>query len=221
MVSKLHELVKIPSSVKIPETLKVILVSFIFCLGLTFIYNYTHTEFMEAFVNEKNDDNKDNDAQNKNCHDVLIQKGAKIYLFNSKLTYVPGVNPVIFNNLDEYTDYINWERANGLNCPVLFLQQSFDAQNNSVYSTRPSPHDPQGGNENVSAENLPGNLSSKMQKFESVYDNMSSNDNKSRGKLSTNPMDSNWGGNKFSEKIVKDQLVGKKERDSRFDTIYQ
>jgi len=210
---------KLPTTVKINDTVKIIAISIIFCLGLTFISNYTHEEFMESFVNENKD--KDIDNSKKNCNDVLIQKGSKIYLFNSKLTYVPGVNPVIFNNLDEYTDYIDWERANGRNCPVLFLQQSFDAQNNTVYSMRPSPHDPQGGNENISAENLPGNLSSKMKKFESVYDNMNTDDSNSRGKLSTNPMDSNWGGAKFSQKLVTDQQAGKKEKDSRFDTIYQ
>lgn len=201
---------------KIPETPKKIAIISLFVLGLIFISTYTHEEFLETFVNEQ----KDEINSGKNCNDVLIQKGSKIYLFNSKLTYVPGVNPVIFNNLDEYTDFIDWERANGRNCPVLFLQQSFDAQNNSVYSSRPSPHDPQGGNENISADNLPGNLTKKMQKFEKVFENI--NDSKtSDGKLSTDPMDSNWGGAKFTQKLVKDQLVGKKERDSRFDTIYQ
>ena len=201
---------------KIPETPKKIAIISLFVLGLIFISTYTHEEFLETFVNEQ----KDEINSDKNCNDVLIQKGSKIYLFNSKLTYVPGVNPVIFNNLDEYTDFIDWERANGRNCPVLFLQQSFDAQNSSVYSSRPSPHDPQGGNENISADNLPGNLTNKMQKFEKVFENI--NDSKAAdGKLSTDPMDSNWGGAKFTQKLVKDQLVGKKERDSRFDTIYQ
>lgn len=204
---------------KIPETPKKIAIISLFILGLIFISSYSHEEFIESFVDEKTGESTQ--SAGKNCNDVLIQKGAKIYLFNSSLTYVPGVNPVIFNNLDEYTDYIDWERANGRNCPVLFLQQGFDAQNNSTYASRPSPHDPQGGNENISADNLPGNLTGKMQKFEEVIANMNVNGTDSRGKLSTDAMNRNWGGTKFSQKLVKDQLVGKKERDSRFDTIYQ
>ena len=35
------------------------------------------------------------------CPNVLIQKGSKIYLYNTKIAEVPGVNPIMFNNLEE------------------------------------------------------------------------------------------------------------------------
>ena len=58
---------------------------------------------------------------------------------------VPGVNPVQFANLEEYVQFLDWQRGQGIRCPVLFLQQTFDAQGQVVYKTRPSPTDLQGG----------------------------------------------------------------------------
>jgi len=79
------------------------------------------------------------------CPDMLIQQGSKILLYNSKLTRVPGVNPIEFNNLEEYTEFLDWQKSQGIICPVLYLQQSYDAQGNKVYKVRPSVTEPQGG----------------------------------------------------------------------------
>lgn len=79
------------------------------------------------------------------CPDMLIQQGSKILLYNSKLTRVPGVNPIEFNNLEEYTEFLDWQKSQGIICPVLYLQQSYDAQGNKVYKVRPSVSEPQGG----------------------------------------------------------------------------
>jgi hypothetical protein len=75
----------------------------------------------------------------------LIQKGSKIYLYNSNLTQVPGVNPIEFDNLEDYTLFLEWQRSKGIRCPVLYLQSSYDAQGNSVYKMRPNILDPQAG----------------------------------------------------------------------------
>jgi hypothetical protein len=79
------------------------------------------------------------------CPDMLIQEGSRFYLFNSKLAKIPGVNPIEFNNLEEYTEFLEWQRSQGIRCPVLYLQKSFDAQGKSVFKVRPSVSDPQGG----------------------------------------------------------------------------
>ena len=119
---------------KITKTLKLVIIGLIFLLGLHFTANFTHKDFVETFINEK-----------KDCYDLLVKKGNHVFLYNSSLSYVPGVNPVQFNNLEEYTEYVQWERANGINCPVLFLQHEYDAQNNSNYKLRPSLDNQQGG----------------------------------------------------------------------------
>ena len=79
------------------------------------------------------------------CPNILVQHDAKFYLYNSKKDKVPGVNPIQFNNLEDYTEFIDWQNANDLNCPVLFLQHTYDASGGSSYKVRPSPVDLQGG----------------------------------------------------------------------------
>ena len=79
------------------------------------------------------------------CPNILIQKGQEFYLYNSRMAKVPGVNPLRFNSLEDYTEFINWQRSQGIRCPVLYLQRSYDTQGNETYAIRPSPTDPQGG----------------------------------------------------------------------------
>jgi len=76
---------------------------------------------------------------------MLIQKGSRFYLYNSKLAQVPGVNPIEFDNLEDYTEFLDWQRSQGIRCPVLYLQETYDAQGNRVYKARPSVSEPQAG----------------------------------------------------------------------------
>ena len=104
-----------------------------FLFGIYFIYKST-----------KMDDDLEPFTTN-DCPDILIQRGNEIHLENTRRAKVPGVNPIIFKNLEEYTHFLKWQRANQIRCPVLELQRSYNAQNEEVYSVRPSLHDPQGG----------------------------------------------------------------------------
>lgn len=79
------------------------------------------------------------------CPNMLIQKGKNFYLYNSKLAKVPGVNPIEFDNLEDYTEFLAWQRHQGIRCPVLYLQETFDAQGNPSFKIRPSVTEPQGG----------------------------------------------------------------------------
>jgi hypothetical protein len=51
----------------------------------------------------------------------------------------------MFNNLAEYTKFLEWQRSAGIRCPVLYVQNTYDAQGNRVYKMRPSVSEPQGG----------------------------------------------------------------------------
>jgi hypothetical protein len=116
------------------------------------------------------------------CPNLLVQKGCKFYLTNTKLARVPGVNPVEFQNLEEYTEFLAWQRGAGIRCPVLYLQESYDAQGNRVYNERPNPAEPQGGLQPVTAINsvpLPSD------------------------QLSDDAMDTNWGGPEYTAALVK------------------
>lgn len=79
------------------------------------------------------------------CPNLLIQKGCKLFLHNTKKAEVPGVNPIQFNNLEEYTQFIDWQRSQGIRCPVLYLQETYDAEGKLVCKVRPCTIEPQGG----------------------------------------------------------------------------
>jgi len=79
------------------------------------------------------------------CPNLLIQKGTKYYLYNSNVVQVPGVNPIEFNSLEEYTEFLEWQKGAGIRCPVLYVQNYYDAQGNRVYKVRPSVTELQGG----------------------------------------------------------------------------
>jgi hypothetical protein len=86
-----------------------------------------------------------NSADESRCPNLLIQKGTVLYLYNTKRAPVPGVNPVRFDNLEEYVEFTDWLRGQGIKCPILFLQHSISAQGESIYSIRPGPTNLQGG----------------------------------------------------------------------------
>lgn len=81
----------------------------------------------------------------KHCPNILIQDGSGIYLKNNKLADIPGINPIRFNNLEEYTEFYNWQKSQGIDCPVLFLQKTYNAQSNPVFKFRPDIFNPEGG----------------------------------------------------------------------------
>lgn len=188
-----------------------------FVIGLLFTMTHSSRSVQEAFegINTNSDY-----APNKNrCPNVLIQKGSELYLHNNRLANVPGVNPLKFNNLEEYVEFTEWQRGQGIRCPVLYLQHSFDAQGKPVYKIRPSPLDLQGGlppvadpsavaaNANANfiddADKPPMNANS-YPPFDPMEPNVSSpkdNIKKLKG-LSANPMDPNWGGDAYTQSLI-------------------
>ena len=102
--------------------------------------------FYLHFANSQNIAKENFELLNKpRCPDILIQKDKAFFLYNSKLEKVPGVNPIQFDNLEQYVEFLEWQRSQGIICPVLYLQRTYDTQGNSVYKIRPSVTDPQGG----------------------------------------------------------------------------
>jgi len=122
---------------------KLIVILIISLLGLYFIFNPIKFEpFTNAIDASGNETGK---KMTDNCPDVLIQKGSALFLYNSKRGNVPGVNPIQFENLEEYVEFTDWQRSQGILCPVLFLQHAYNAQGEPVYKARPSPTNLQGG----------------------------------------------------------------------------
>jgi hypothetical protein len=114
-------------------TLLAFLFILVFLIGLYFYAKGSDIKTSEGFTN------------NQRCPDMLIQKGSQFYLYNSKLAQVPGVNPIEFDNLEDYTEFLEWQKSQNIRCPVLYLQESYDAQGTRVYKSRPSVSEPQAG----------------------------------------------------------------------------
>jgi hypothetical protein len=117
-------------------TLTTLLAILVFLIGIYFYARCADTKYAEGYTNINSQ---------PRCPNLLIQKDSKFYLYNSKLTQVPGVNPIEFNNLEDYTEFLDWQRSQGIRCPVLYLQATYDAQGNKVYKARPSVSEPQAG----------------------------------------------------------------------------
>ena len=215
-------------------TLLTFLFILVFLIGLYFYAKCSDPSYLEGLKNNENNNN------GVRCPNLLIQKGSRFYLYNSKVAKVPGVNPIEFENLEDYTEFLDWQRSQNIRCPVLYLQETYDAQGNPVYKVRPSVSEPQAGlppsiassiGDIISESTLgdpnalaypnptllvdstrndpPYNKNSYPAYDESSYyvgtttplDTMDMAQEKSN--VSPNPMDTNWGGSEYTEKLVK------------------
>lgn len=204
---------------------KLIVIGLVFLLGLYFI---SQSNNIETFTT---DSSSSGEKIAENCSDVLIQKGSALFLYNSKRADIAGVNPIRFENLEEYVEFTEWQRSQGILCPILFLQHAYNAQGDSVYKARPGPTNLQGGLPDFYVTNKlanpnmmpPPNTSMPIQGsvtrsslvdqtpgetpgFDAHYscdspslDNLFNDNN---NQVSPNPMDTNWGGIKYTEKLI-------------------
>ena len=193
---------------------KLTIITSIFILGLIFMIINKPKSIFESFTNKRK----------YRCPNILIQKDKHIFLYNSELAPVPGVNPIMFDNLSEYVEFTKWQRSQGIRCPALFLQHSYNAQGRSVYKARPSPTELQGGlEEGRVTENrtlAPQTLLLNATRNNPPYNNdqypgydpdnqyiglstpLDKITNEGEG-ISPNPMDTNWGGDKYTNKLIK------------------
>ena len=187
------------------------LILLVFLSGIYFYAKTSDPNYYEGLTNNNG----------LRCPNMLIQKGSKFYLYNSKVAKVPGVNPVEFDNLEEYTEFLDWQRSQGIRCPVLYLQQSYDAQGNEVYKSRPGVSEQQGGlppsgpvypNSTLlvdATQNDPSyNINSYPSHDQTSYyvgtttplDKL--NQQKENLLYSDDPMDPNWGGIEYTQNLV-------------------
>jgi len=195
------------------DILKILFFIFIFLGGIYFYSTYSNKEGLENMNGEKR------------CPNLLIQKGAKFFLYNTNIAEVPGVNPIEFNNLEDYVEFLEWQRAAGIICPVLYLQNSYDAQGNRVYKVRPSVTELQGGlppsvpvplptkYQYISKNEVyPGNIKMNQDAYytQPIYPETNDigtginpiPDQNNQLLYSDNAMDPNWGGAEYTQALV-------------------
>lgn len=216
--------------------IKVSILLIVFTIGLVYIVNNSSKE---PFKIQPIEDTIR--TMTDNCPDILVQKGPIFYLFNTKRVTIPGVNPIRFESLTDYTEFIEWQRSQGILCPILFLKHAYDIQGNDVYKNYTSPTNIQVGypdniinyshppSENITPPNiLPIHGNAVMNDMFSNAANIRLNDaklsdispfdshgqdigtitsldklfNDSKSNVSANPMDTNWGGVAYTEKLV-------------------
>jgi len=161
------------------------------------------------------------DSIPKSCPDLLMKKGKGLVLYNTKEPVTEGKNPILFQSLDEYIEFIQNQKKKGIECPILYLQQETTTQGEDVYRIRPSPFDLQGGlsstntsmdtvkvadanrlNPPYNKNNYPG--FDPQGNYVGVYTNLDAvHDSTQNDIRSDNPMDSNLGGVTHSREMVK------------------
>ena len=100
---------------------KLIIIIMVFLFGLYICLNYKTSDVVENFKGSTD------------CPNLLVKKGKELHLVNTKKTLVPGVNPIRFNSLEEYAEYVEWSQKVGIKCPILYFEQTYDTQNNKGY----------------------------------------------------------------------------------------
>lgn len=156
----------------------------------------------------------------RQCANSLMQKGDNIFLYNSNLAKIPGINPVKFNNLDEYVQYTKWQRSQKINCPILSLQHSQSDSRNKQHA--PSMNLLSGISQNTQLGNILSPVSKlldanrndppynknlypgfdPLNQYIGLRTPLDKMQHQNINGKSPNPMDTNWGGSRFTQSLI-------------------
>ena len=185
------------------------IITAMFILGLIYCLTHKSEDVVEGLTMSRNQ-----------CPNMLVKKGKKLHLINSNKAMIPGVNPIIFNNLEEYAEYVDWARKVGVNCPILYYEQTYDTQNNRGFKLGSDPLNKDLG---FAADPYYRNAQERLL-LDSNRDDPPYNQNNYAGfdpnderigvktpldditmstdEGSPNPMDANWKGHKFTQEAI-------------------
>jgi hypothetical protein len=114
--------------------LKISIIIGFFILGLLFNLSYKHKDLVKETF----------DVMDK-CPNLLIKQGKEIHLVNTKKALIPGVNPIKFESLEDYAQFIKYQQHLNIKCPILYYQETYDVQNNKGFRLHNDPLDVDGG----------------------------------------------------------------------------
>ena len=195
-----------------------------FLAGLIFCATYTNKSLIENF------DDRDRFQKNdeRDCPNLLVRRGNKLMLLNNRKARIPGINPIYFDNLEDYVEFVNWQRSQNIKCPVLYFNEMQDAQGNTRYRMLNDPSDPQAGLSSyhqIMATEVPlydANMDNPPYNQKNYHGFDSTNQNVGRytsldkafysNRKSANAMDVNWAGLEYARRMVK---KGKYNKDFR------
>lgn len=194
--------------------MKTELIVLAFIIGFIFCATYKHS--YENFDNKKYKSKPD--LINKKCPNLLIREGNSLHLINTRAPRITGINPIVFNNLEEYIDYWEFQKEQGIDCPVLYFQETYDTQNRKGYRLLVNPMEPNAGISSVFKQKNPEKIKTLLtdanrddppynQNQFAGFDPEDQNigvetplDNKTHIE---NPMDPKWGGHELTNEYIK------------------
>ena len=115
------------------KSVKIIVILVLFVLGFIYVTTYKHIHLVETF------------ELNNQCPNLLVKKGNELHLVNTKKAMIPGVNPIKFKNLEEYAEFVKYQKHMKINCPILYYEETYDTQNNKGYRLLNDPFDKNSG----------------------------------------------------------------------------
>jgi len=190
-------------------------------LLIVFVIGLFATMYFNPNKSNINDDIENMEpAQHSGCPDMLVKKGQSLALYNTKQPVSEGRNPILFQSLDDYINFVRSQEQKGVQCPILYLQEEVNTQGENTYRVRPSPFDLQGGlpvnNQEVvdisdaNRMNYPYNENNYAGfdpegQYVGIYTNLDAihDSTKQSSSSSDNPMDPNWGGIEYTRDAVK------------------
>jgi hypothetical protein len=90
-------------------------------------------DITESFISKKDKDDECIKMDTSICpSELYVNSHNKIELYNPNVVKVPGANPIIFNNLEEYIEYMKWQRSRNVKCPLLELKQAYNTQGDLI-----------------------------------------------------------------------------------------
>tara|TARA_B100001093_G_scaffold518136_1_gene601966 strand:- start:4563 stop:5201 length:639 start_codon:yes stop_codon:yes gene_type:complete len=119
---------------------KLVAIIIAFLVGLYFCLMYKSKDVLENFQGLGQ------------CPNMLVKKGKELHLINTNRAMIPGVNPIKFDSLEDYAEYVNWSKKVGIKCPILYYEQTYNTQNERGFRLLDDPLNPSAG----LPSNLPG-----------------------------------------------------------------
>lgn len=196
--------------------MKLLAIVVAFFIGILFCASYSHKDLMEGFETDDID-----------CPDLLVQEGKRLMLLNTKKARIPGRNPIYFDNLEDYVEFVKWQRSQGVRCPILYFQGTYDSQGKKGYRMLNDPLDPQAGMpSNHTATEVPlydAGRDDPPYNRDSFpgYDPTNQNLGRytpldkmfnDRGRKSADAMDVNWAGAEYTRRMIKKGVYDQNHR---------
>jgi hypothetical protein len=112
--------------------------------------------FFVGFIVLLNNGVKNNELEKVEslCPNLLVRNGNKLSLLNSNMKEIVGVNPLLFNSLEDYKKYIIIEKNKGNHCPVLYIQEENNSQGKDIYKMYSDPFNIEPGLAPISIMNV-------------------------------------------------------------------